>query len=478
MPTRAYDIDAVVIGSGPNGLSAAIAIAQKGHSVVVYEAQNTIGGGARSAELTLPGFIHDVCSSVHPLAAASPFFQTLELERFGLRWVMPEIALAHPFDNGEAAAIQAPFGSNLSQFGTDAHAIRQLVGPLVQFWADISKDVPGPPRLPAHPLALARFGFKALQSARKVSRRFRTEKARAVFAGMAAHSVLPLDYWASASFGLLLWASCYSVGWPFAAGGSQTIADALTKVLRSHGGEIVTNHPIRSLDDLPSARAILCDVTPQQFLQIAADRVTSSERHKLSRFQYGPGVFKIDWALDAPIPWKAAVCRKAGSLHIGGSFEEIARSEAAVWSGQVSEQPFLILAQPSLFDPSRAPKGKHTAWAYCHVPHGSNFDMRQRIEAQVERFAPGFGQCVLARSVMGPLDLEKHNPNLIGGDIAGGAMNLGQLFARPTWRLYRTSAPRTFLCSASTPPGPGVHGMSGYRAALLALKQCFQSEAR
>lgn len=473
MAIKSRDFDAIVIGSGPNGLAAAITLAQAGCSVIVYEAEDSLGGGARSAELTLPGFVHDICSCVHPMAAGSPFFRELNLEKFGLRWIFPEIAMAHPFDDGDAALIGNPFERNLEQFGKDAKAIRGLLEGMVQSWPEISQEILRPPHIPNHPLKMAMFGWLAIQSACKVARRFQTKKALAVLAGMAAHSVLPLDKRVTGGFGLILWATCYAVGWPFAVGGSQSLTNALVALLKSLGGEVVSGTRISSLTKLPKARVVLCDVTPRQFLAIGGAKIATSERRQLERYRYGPGSFKMDWALDAPIPWRSVDCRRAGTVHVGGTFEDIAESESAVWTGAVSERPFVLVAQPSVVDPSRAPAGKHTAWAYCHVPHGSNFDMRNHIEAQIERFAPGFRERILARSAMSPRDLEAHNANLIGGDIGAGSVELGQFFLRPNRRLYSTSAPDVFLCSASTPPGPGVHGMCGHFAAKLALKKCF-----
>lgn len=473
MTIKSKDFDAIVIGSGPNGLAAAITLAQAGRSVVVYEAEESIGGGARSAELTLPGFVHDICSCVHPMAAGSPFLRGLNLEKFGLRWIFPEIALAHPFDDGNAAVIGNPFEQNLEQFGQDAKTIRGLLEGMVQSWPEISQEILHPPHIPNRPLKMAMFGWRAIQSARKIASRFQTKKARAVLAGMAAHSILPLNKPVTGGFGLILWATCYAVGWPFAGGGSQSLANALVALLESLGGEVVSGMRIRRLAQLPKARAVLCDITPRQLLAIGGAKLAKSERRQLARYRYGPGSFKMDWALDAPIPWRSVDCRRAGTVHVGGTFEEIAESESAAWKGVPSERPFVLVAQPSLFDPNRAPAGKHTAWAYCHVPHGSNVDMRDRIEAQIERFAPGFRERILARSAKFPRDLEAHNANLIGGDIGAGSVELGQFFLRPNRRLYSTSAPDVFLCSASTPPGPGVHGMCGHFAAKLALKKCF-----
>lgn len=465
--------DAIVIGSGPNGLAAAITLAQAGRSVIVYEAEDTIGGGARSAELTLPGFVHDICSCVHPWAVGSPFFRKLNLEKLGLRWVFPEIALAHPLDDGNAAAIGNPFERNLEQFGEDAKTIRGLLEGMVEAWPELSKEILGPPHIPNHPFKMAMFGWHAIQSAAKVASKLRTKNARAVLAGMAAHSALPLDKSVTGGLGLILWATCYAIGWPFAAGGSQSLTNALVALLKSSGGEVVTGRRIKSLVDLPRARAVLCDITPRQFLAIGGEKISASERRQFEKYRYAAGSFKMDWALAAPIPWKAAECRRAGTVHVGGTFEEIAESESAAWKGATSERPFVLVAQPSLFDPSRSPVGKHTAWAYCHVPNASGFDMRDRIEAQIERFAPGFRERILARSAMFPHDLEAHNANLVGGDIGGGSVELKQFFVRPTRRLYSTSVPDVLLCSSSTPPGPGAHGMCGHFAAKLALKKCF-----
>ncbi len=461
--------EAVVIGSGPNGLAAAITLAELGHRVTVYEAADEIGGGTRSAQLTLPGFTHDVCSSVYPMAVSSQFFRRLSLEPFGLRWVYPPAALAHPFDDGTAILITRSLDETSAQFGSDAGRVRALLAPFVEHWSELSADILRPARFPRHPLLLARFGRDAAFSAVSVAKRkFETEKARAVFAGMAAHSVMPLTAWGSAAFGILLWTTCHAVGWPFAEGGAQSIANALCRYLEHLGGRIVKSARIESLSELPEAPLVMCDLTPKQFLKIAASRISVHERNKLENVPYGPAAFKVDWALDGPIPWNAPECGKAGTVHLGGLIEEIAESEQKAWRGAPSDKPFVLLTQPSLFDPTRAPEGKHTAWAYCHVPNGSTVNMLDAIERQIERFASGFRARVIARSVMSPADLETHNANLIGGDFSGGAMSLDRLLRKSTAWSYRTSVPGVFLCSSSTPPGPGVHGLCGQFAAELA----------
>lgn len=467
--------DAIVIGSGPNGLAAAITLAEAGHSVVVYEAENAIGGGLRSAQLTLPGFVHDVCSAVHPMAASSQFFRRLNLENYGLRWIYPEAELAHPFDDGNAVLITRSLAETSARFGPDARRVRRLLDPLVRHWDDLSGDILRPARMPRHPWLASRFGMNAVFPADSLARRkFSGIKTRTVFAGLAAHSEMPLTAWGSAAFGILLWTTCHAVGWPIAAGGSQSIANALAQHLQHLGGKIITGARIESLSDLPESSMVLCDLTPRQLLKIGADRLWPVDRPKLQTYRYGPGVFKIDWSLDAPIPWNAPECAKAGTVHLGGSLDEIVHSERAAWSDAPSDKPFVLLVQPSLFDPSRAPNGKHTAWAYCHVPHASTVDMAERIERQVERFARGFRSRVIGRSVRSPADMEAHNANLIGGDISGGAMSLDRLTRRSTSRSYRTPIPNVFLCSASTPPGPGVHGLCGHFAAKFAAGKTFR----
>jgi phytoene dehydrogenase-like protein len=463
--------DAIIIGSGPNGLSAAITLARAGWSVLTLEANATLGGGARSAELTLPGFVHDVCSAVHPLAFASPFFRTLPLDRHGLEWINPPAPLAHPFDDGSAAMLERSIGETARTLGGDAVAWRELMAPLAADWSRLEGQLLGPPRWPRHPPALARFGLRALRSARGLAESlFRGARARALFAGLSAHSMLPLDSPGSAAFGLVLGVTGHAVGWPVPRGGAQKISDALVSYLRSLGGDVATETRVESIDDLPPARAVLCDITPRQLLRMAGHRLPNGFRRSLERYRYGPGAYKIDWALDGAAPWKAAECLRACTVHLGGDMEEIAASESATWRGVAAERPFVLLAQPSLFDPSRAPSGKHTLWAYCHVPNGSAHSMMERIENQIERFAPGFRDRVLARRVTPPAELERRNANLIGGDINGGAQNLRQLFLRPTLRLYSTPVKGLYICSSSTPPGGGVHGMCGHFAARAVLR--------
>ena len=469
---RSYE--AIVVGSGPNGLAAAITLAQADRSVLVLEANDTIGGGARSAELTLPGFVHDVCSAAYPLAVGSPFFPRLPLSEHGLEWIHSPAALAHPLDDGTAVVLERSVEETCDRLGRDATAYRRLMAPLVADWNKLAVDLLGPIRPPRYPLAMARFGLRAIRSARGLGEAlFREERARALFAGMAVHSFMPLEKPPTAAFGLVLGITGHAVGWPLPRGGAQNISNGLAFYLQSLGGEIVTSTRVESVDELPPARAILLDVTPRQLLSIAGHRLPTGYRRKLHGYRYGPGAFKMDWALDSPIPWKAEECARAITVHLGATMGEIAASERAVREGKHPERPFVLVAQPSLFDPTRAPNGKHTVWAYRHVPNGSTFDMTERIEAQIERFAPGFRERVIGRSIMPPARLEEHNPNYIGGDINGGVQDFRQMYTRPTMRLvpYSTPVRGLYICSSSTPPGGGVHGLCGHFAALAALRR-------
>jgi phytoene dehydrogenase-like protein len=475
-------LDAVVVGSGPNGLAAAITLARAGLSVRLIEANETIGGGLRSAELTLPGFVHDVCSAVHPMAAGSPFFASLDLERFGLRWIQPDIPLAHPLDDGTAACLHRSVTQTAEGLPGDARGYKRLFRSPAKNWKILAPELLRPIlHVPRHPFALARFGLPALLPATLLGRlNFRREPARALLAGLAAHSFLPLETPASAAIGLVLGAAGHAVGWPIPQGGSQSLADALAACLRSHGGEIQTGRRLEAWQQLPKARAVLVDLSVWEFERLAGGRMRSGYRRRLADFRHGPGVCKIDYALSAPIPWKAEGCRRAGTVHLGGTLDEIAAGEREVARGGHPERPFVLVAQQSLFDDGRAPRGQHTLWAYCHVPFGSAFDMSARIEAQIERFAPGFRESVLARHVMRPMDLAARNPNLAGGDISGGANDLRQIIARPTFGFtpYQTPLRGVYLCSSSTPPGGGVHGMCGWLAARAALRNVFGQRLR
>jgi len=462
--------DAIVIGSGPNGLAAAITLAQAGWKVTVFEAERTIGGGARSAELTLPGFQHDICSAVHAMAAASPFLRTLPLQRYGLEFIEPEAQLAHPFDDGTAAVVERSVEQTAAGLGRDRAAYVRLFGGLVRSWPRLERAALGPVTWPRYPVSLAAFGLRALRPAERLARSlFVEQRTRALFGAISAHGMLPLDRSLTAGFGLVLGAMAHLVGWVMPRGGAQKLTDALVAHLATLGGEVVANHRIASLDELPPARAVLCDLSPRPFLRVAGQRLPSGYRRSLERYRYGMGVFKVDWALDGPIPWRAGECARAGTVHVCGTLEEVVQSERNAWTGLVPERPFVLLVQPTLFDSSRAPAGKHIAWAYCHVPAGSTADMLPRIEAQIERFAPGFRDRVLARSVMNPADIEAHNANLIAGDIGSGVVDLRQFFTRPTWRTYSTPVRGLYICSAATPPGVGVHGMCGYFAAQRAI---------
>jgi phytoene dehydrogenase-like protein len=465
--------DAVVVGSGPNGLAAAIVLAAAGLQTVLREAAPAAGGGLRSEQLTLPGFSHDVCSAVHPLALSSPFFRSLPLADYGLDWVHSPAALAHPLDDGTAAVLEMSVNATAAGLGEGGSSWRSLHEPFVQEWDSLAGDVLAPPiRFPSHPLLMARFGLRALQSAVTVAHgRLGGAAARALFAGNAAHSFLPLSRRGTAAFGLLLGVSGHAVGWPIVRGGSRCLADALIAHFRQLGGTIVTGAPVERIEEVSSARVVMLDITPRQVLRIAGHRLPARYRAALQRYRYGAAAFKVDWALDAPAPWRADGCARAATVHLGGTLEEVVASEAAHASGEVHQRPFVLFVQPTLFDPSRAPPGKHVAWAYCHVPNGWTGDATARIEGQVERFAPGFRERIIGRSVLGPADFERRNANLVGGDINGGMMDLRQLFARPVARLqpYATPLRGVYLCSASTPPGGGVHGMGGFHAARTAL---------
>ena len=460
--------DAVVVGAGPNGLAAAITLKRKFRSVLLVEAKETVGGGARSAELTLPGFVHDVCSAVQPLALSSPFFRGLGLERFGLEWVHPEIPLAHPFEDGGVLCLHRSLEATAEALGPDGRAYREMLQPFVENHERLLSDVLKPLPLPENPILMARFGLKALRTARNLAEaKFRGAQTRALFAGLAAHAMIPLEKPATAAFGILLAVLAHGVGWPVVKGGSQKLADALAACFRESGGEIRTGVEVRAMGDLPRAERYVFDVTPRQLLAIEGLGLSEGYRAKLSRFRYGPGVCKSDWALAGPIPWKAEACRRAGTVHLGGSLEEIGAAIRDAHEGRKCPAPYVVLAQQSLCDPTRAPAGRHTAWAYCHVPHGSPEDMTPVIEERIERLAPGFRALILARSSMPATAMERHNANYVGGDINGGVQDLRQLYSRPVLSLfpYRTSQKNIYICSSSTPPGGGVHGLCGYYAA-------------
>jgi phytoene dehydrogenase-like protein len=464
-------LDAVVVGSGPNGLAAAITLAQVGRSVLVLEAADTVGGGVRSAELTLPGFVHDSCSAIHPLAKASPCFGALPLAEHGLELVEPPAPLAHPLDDGSAVMLERSVEETADGLGADAEAYRKLMTPLVNGIDHLLPFLLGRSPIPRHPILAARFGLPALRSAVGLAKRFNGNRARALFAGLAAHSIQDLHRSPTASFGLVLGLLAHTQGWPLVRGGSQRLAEALASHLRTLGGELEVGRHVDSVDDLPKSKVTMLDLTPRQVVRVAGHRLPGRYVRALRRYRYGPGVFKVDWALDGVVPWKAEGCARAATVHVGGSLEEIAASEHEVWLGKAPERPFVLVAQQSLFDDARAPAGKHTLWAYCHVPNGSREDMTERIEAQIERFAPGFRDLVLERSVRGPAEIERHNENYVGGDINGGVQDLRQLYTRPAIRLNPYSTPVTglYICSSSTPPGGGVHGMCGYHAARAAL---------
>jgi phytoene dehydrogenase-like protein len=467
--------DVVVVGAGPNGLTAAAALSAAGLAVLVLEAKSQIGGSCSTEALSLPGFSHDICAAIHPMGAVSPAFRRLELERHGVEWIAAPSALAHPLDDGRVALLERNVATTAATLEEDGPVWSRLVQPFLDQHEALFAQILGPMRMPSHAVLMARFARLALGSADRLVRRFSRPAASALFGGCAAHSFLPLDAPASASIGLALALVAHVVGWPFARGGSQQIVDALSARARADGCEIRTNSPVRSLADVPPSRAVLFDVTPRQLETIAGEHVSVSYRTRLRRFQYGPAAFKIDYALSAPIPWRAPACARAATVHLGGTYDEIARSESAASTGRIADAPFVLVAQQSLFDGTRAPAGQHTGWAYCHVPHASPVDMTHRIERQIERFAPGFRDVILARQVLPPAALEAHNQNLVGGDIGGGANTLAQLLFRPfpRWDPYTTSNPRLYLCSSSTPPGGGVHGMCGYWAAHSVLRRVF-----
>lgn len=461
---------ACVIGAGPNGLAAAIVLAQAGMRVDVFEAEPTAGGAARTMELTLPGFRHDFGSAVYPLGAGSPVFSSLPLSEYGLQWIHSPAPVAHPFDDGTAVVLERDLAQAKASLGEDGKAWSDLVQPFVERWPDFASDMLGPvTRIPKHPLLMARFGVNALRSARSIAWRFRDERTRALFAGLAAHSCLGLDEALSGGFGMSLAIPAHAVGWPIPRGGAQSLTNALCGYLGKLGGEISTSSRLENVEQLADYDLQIFDVTPRQLLALAGARLSEVYKRQLKTFRYGPGAFKVDYALNSPMPWRAGECLRAATVHLGGTFDEVAESERVVRAGSHPERPFVLLVQPSLFDPSRTPAGKHTAWAYCHVPNGSTEGMLPRLERQIERFAPGFRDCVLARKAFAPADLEKKDANLVGGDIGGGALDARQFLFRPTWRHYATSDPSIFLCSASTPPGGGVHGMCGFHAARAAL---------
>lgn len=459
-----------VVGSGPNGLTAAIIMAQAGRRVTVFEAEQSIGGGARSAQLTLPGFVHDICSAIHPLGVGSPVFRTFPLEKFGLQWVHPEIPLAHPLDDGSAAIMTRSVEETAARLGEDGGSYHRLFDSPVKHWDEMLALVISP-RFPRHPGLLTRLGWEALQPVSRLAhRRFRGEHARALFAGLGAHAVLPLEHLGTSAIALALGVAGHAVGWPFPRGGAQQVSNALAAYARSLGVEIRAGTRVTSLKELPRGAEVLCDITPRQLLNLGAQELPPALRRRLKRYRYGMAAYKVDWALSGPIPWRAEECRRAGTVHLGGTLEEIAASERAAFRGQPVHAPFVLLAQHTLFDPSRAPAGRHTAWAYCHVMNGSQEDMLPRIENQIERFAPGFRNVILARSVMPPAELESHNANLVGGDISGGSMDFRQMFLRMGARPSTASPWRVYLCSSSTFPAPGVHGMCGYFAAQACLR--------
>ena len=467
------ELDAVLVGAGPNGLAAAVTLAQAGRSVLVLEAADTPGGGARSDALIESDVIHDVCSAVHVLGIASPFFRSQPLERLGLEWAHPPTPLAHPLDGDRCGVAEADLDATIAGLGADGKPYRSIVGRLARRYDDLTDDVLGPVvHMPRHPIFLTRFGIDAVQPAAVLSRRFSTDEGRALFAGCAAHAMLPFRRALTSSFGMLLLAGAHAKGWPFARGGSQRITDALVARLVELGGRVECNREVRTLADVPAARTTLFDTSPRQLATIAADALPKRYRRRLESFRHGPGAFKIDYVLDEPVPWRFEACRRAGTVHVGGTFAEIAAAEATVASGTHADKPFVLVAQPSLADDTRAPRGTYPLWVYAHVPNGSTLDQTDAVESQIERFAPGFRDVVRARSVIRAVQFEEYNANYIGGDIAGGAHAMSQLIYRPFFspHNYRTPNPSLFLCSASTAPGGGVHGMCGFNAARAALR--------
>ncbi len=478
MPQKSYELDAIVVGSGPNGLAAAITLASAGWRVRVYEGRATVGGGLRTLELTDPGFYHDVCSAIHPLGIGSPFFQKIDLAAYGLTWIQPPLPLAHPLDAGPALSLHRDLARTARGLGMDGAPWRRLMAGSARDWPQLATMFLGPWPKPSYPRALLRFGPAALLPAESLARVwFCTMRGRALFAGLAAHAIQPLHWPLTSSFGLMLGILAHAVGWPLPRGGSQSIADAMVAHLTALGGEVVTGAWVKRLADLPPARAVLLDVTPRQLLALAGEQLPPGYRRQLQSYRYGAGVCKVDYALREPVPWRDATCAQAGTLHLGGTLAEIAHAESQVWEGRHAAQPYVLVSQPSLFDPTRAPAGKHTLWAYCHVPHGSNVDLSAAIEAQIERFAPGFRDVMISKRVHTAVEMAEYNPNYVGGDINSGVQDRRQLWTRPTPRLrpYTTPLENVYLCSSATPPGGGVHGMAGYHAARTVLAAAGQA---